>query len=59
MSDVLPFYLDKIEKLRLDRSHRKPAPHKAILLLTVIDLFEQGVAVSNKIEPSPQFVASF
>lgn len=59
MSDLLTHYLNKIEKLRIDRSHWKPAPHKPILLLVVIDLFEQGLITNNKIEPSPQIVESF
>lgn len=59
MPDVLTYYLNKIERLRIDRSHGKPAPHKPILLLAVIDLFEQGAITTNKIEPSPQIVESF
>jgi hypothetical protein len=48
MSNVLPHYLNKIERLRIDRSHGKPAPHKPILLFTVIDLFEQGAMITTK-----------
>jgi putative restriction endonuclease len=59
MPDALVYYLNKIEKLRVDCSHGKPAPHKPILLLAVIDLFEQGVITNNQIEPSPQIVESF
>lgn len=59
MMDILIQYLNKIEKIRIDRSHGKPAPHKPILLLAVIDLFEQGAITNNQIEPSPQIVESF
>lgn len=59
MPDVLTYYLNRIEKLRIDRSHGKPAPHKPILLLAAIDLFEQGAMTTNKIEPSPTIVESF
>ena len=59
MPDVLKFYLNKIEKLRIDRSHGRPAPHKPILLLAVMDLFEQGAITKNQVEPSPQLVESF
>ncbi|HMS39113.1 MAG TPA: HNH endonuclease [Pyrinomonadaceae bacterium] len=59
MPDILSYYLNKIERLRIDRSHGKPAPHKPILLLAIIDLFEQGAIRTNKIEPSPQIVESF
>jgi len=59
MPDVLTFYLNKIQKLRIDRARGKPAPHKPILLLTVIDLIEQGAIQKNRIEPSPQLVEGF
>ncbi|HQU83284.1 MAG TPA: HNH endonuclease [Pyrinomonadaceae bacterium] len=59
MPDVLTYYLNKIEKLRIGRSHGKPAPHKPILLLALIDLFEEGAITKNEIEPSPQIVESF
>jgi putative restriction endonuclease len=59
MSNVLTYYLNKIESLRIDRSHDTPAPHKPILLLAVIDLIEEGAITNNQIEPSPQLVESF
>jgi putative restriction endonuclease len=59
MPDALTYYLNKIQKLRIDRSHGKPALHKPILLLTVLDLIEQGEIVENKITPSPQLVDVF
>ncbi len=59
MPDVLTFYLTRISKLRVDRARGKPAPHKPLLLLAVIDLIEQGAILKNKIEPSPQLVEAF
>ena len=59
MLEALANYLNKIKKLRVDRSRSKPAPHKPILLLAVLDLFEIGAISSNKIEPSPQIAESF
>lgn len=59
MSKTLPYYLNKIEKLRIDRSHGKPAPHKPLLILTIIDLFEEDEFSENKIEPTPRFVEGF
>lgn len=59
MPDVLTHYLNKIERLRTAQINGKPAPHKPILLLAVIDLFEQGLITNNRIEPSPQIVESF
>src|SRR5215213_11052575 len=59
MSNVLTYHLNKIERLRIDRSHGIPAPHKPILLLAVIDLIEEGAITNNRIEPSPLLVESF
>lgn len=48
MPDVLTFYLNRIGKLRVNRNHGKPAPHKPLLLLAVIDLIEQGAIQNNQ-----------
>ena len=37
----------------------KPAPHKALLLLSVIDLVESGVIVDNHIEHSDILINTF
>ena len=57
--DPLRYYLHKIESLRLGRSHGVPAPHKPLLLLTVLDLIEAGEIQTNLIEPTPRLVESF
>ncbi len=54
MADRLNLYLHRIKRLRLDRARGTRAPHKPLLLLTVIDLIEQGAINRNRIEPSPQ-----
>lgn len=59
MPDVLTFYSNKFRKLRIDRAHGNPAPHKPLLLLAVIDFIEQGIILENKVEPSPSIVESF
>lgn len=59
MPDVLTHYLNKISRLRVNRNFGKPAPHKPLLLLAVIDLIEQGSILENKIEPSPPLVEAF
>lgn len=58
MQDVLTFYSNKFRKLRIDRAHGN-APHKPLLLLSIIELIEQGAILENKIEPSPLIVESF
>ena len=37
----------------------KPAPHKALLLLSVIDLVESGVIVDNHIDLSDILINTF
>lgn len=59
MPDALSFYLKKTQRLRIDRAHGTPAPHKPILLLALIDLIEQGAIHKNEIKPSPQLVESY
>jgi putative restriction endonuclease len=59
MTDRLNFYLHKIKSLRLGRARGTVAPHKPLLLLTIIDLIEQGSISRNRIEPSPQLVETY
>jgi len=58
LGNALRHYIRKIEHLRVDRAHGI-APHKPLLLLSVIELIEQGQLVENKIEPSPDLAAIF
>lgn len=53
------FYLNKIRHLNRNRNFGKPAPHKPLLLLAVIDLIEQGKVLNNQIAPSTEFVEAF
>ncbi len=55
---VLQKYLQKMENLRVDRAHGA-APHKPILLLSVIELIEQGQILENKILLSPSLAETF
>lgn len=56
----LPYYLHKFSHLRTDRSAswtaatQGQAPHKPILLLSILDLFAQGRILSNLIEVTPE-----
>lgn len=62
----ISYYLEKLGKLRKDRSAKKypvvtrySAPHKPLLLLSVIDLFAEGSISSNLITLSPELCALF
>ncbi|MDQ3818010.1 MAG: hypothetical protein M3362_09990 [Acidobacteriota bacterium] len=59
MTEPLSHYLNKIEHLRVDRTHSVPAPHKPLLLLTVLDLIERGEITQNRIEVSPLLVETY
>lgn len=59
MAKPLNYYLNRIERLRVDRTHDVPAPHKPLLLLTVFDLIERGEIRQNQIEISPLLVETY
>lgn len=57
--DLFSTYVRKFSKLRVDRSKGDPAPHKAILLLSIIDCIQQNEITENKVYISPELVAQF
>jgi putative restriction endonuclease len=57
--DILSTYVKKFSKLRVDRSKGNPAPHKAILLLSILDSISHGEISENKIYITPELVARF
>ncbi len=52
-------YLKYFSSLHTNKTKGQVAPHKAILLLSVIDLIEAGVITSNKIELSKSIQQQF
>lgn len=52
-------YHAAFSSLHTARSHGKPAPHKALLLLTVIDMVESGQIKDNRIELTGQLEQHF
>ena len=57
-NSILRKYVQKMERLRIDRAHGA-APHQPLLLLTVIELIEQGQIRENKIYLTPDLVETF
>lgn len=53
------YYLQKFRRLRVDRAHGPAAPHKPILLLSVIELLQQGLISQNRIFLDPELIATF
>ncbi len=55
---ILVYYSTKFARLRVDRAHGV-APHKPILLLSVIELIKQGSISQNQIYLSEELIATF
>jgi putative restriction endonuclease len=47
--ETLNYYAKKFQRLRVDRAHGV-APHKPILLLSVIESFEKSRITENRVE---------
>ncbi len=52
-------WITALQNIRIDRASRTPAPHKAILLLVLIDQIEQGILDPQSIHLSPQLAFQF
>lgn len=52
-------YLQAFKRLRIDRAHGAPAPHKPILLLSVLQTFRNGMNLNERIYITPELVALF
>jgi len=58
MQQLLQKYLQAFRKLRVDRTHGV-APHKPILLLSVLQAYQNGLIDSGRIYITPELVALF
>lgn len=56
--EILVYYSTKFARLRVDRAHGI-APHKPILLLSVIEHIKQGLITQNQIYLSEELIATF
>ncbi|MGL5080670.1 MAG: HNH endonuclease [Microcoleaceae cyanobacterium] len=59
MNKNLGYYIGKFTKLRVDRATGNPAPHKPVLLLSVIALIEQNIIHRNRFYLTPELIAKF
>ena len=57
-TNILKKYIQKMDKLRIDRAHGA-APNKPLFLLAIIEMIEQGQITENKILPAPTLVEIF
>lgn len=58
MEEKLPYYIHCFTHLKRDMKNGG-APHKPILMLSIISLFEKGIFTNSQIHISPELVASF
>lgn len=59
MPTTLQKYLQAFKKLKTDRSHGAPAPHKPILLISVLQAFQAGLFTRPEIYLTAELVALF
>ncbi|OJU48057.1 MAG: hypothetical protein BGN96_05420 [Bacteroidales bacterium 45-6] len=59
MQEALNKYISLFSSLHTNKQKGMPAPHKAMLLLAVIDLVEAGVIKANEIELSDRLEQCF
>lgn len=58
MQNQLSKYLSAFQKLRIDRSHGI-APHKPILLLSILQIFQEDKTTTQRIYITPELVSLF
>ena len=56
--EIIKKYLLAFQKLHIDRSHGN-APHKPILLLSILQLYQNDLITDNRIFLTPELVATF
>jgi len=59
MLEQLSYFLKKFSRLKLGHSKGAPAPHKPILLLSIIQGIEAGEIIENRIYITPELVSRF
>lgn len=59
MAKDLEYYIDCFSSLNTMKKSGRPAPHKALLLLSVIDLIERGVITNCRVPLSDDLVRQF
>lgn len=55
----IDYYVNKFKKLRCYTQQGKPAPHKAIMLLAVMNLIRKGIIKETRIYPNKELKAEY
>ncbi|WP_207535324.1 HNH endonuclease [Desertivirga arenae] len=58
-ANTLNNFLSKLKRLNRASTPYGKAPHKPVLLISIIDLIEQGLVTDNRIYVTPELVAMF
>lgn len=56
---MISAYLKKVGMLRVAPTKFGPAPHKPVLVLSLLELIEKGIVSDNRFYITPEFVAEF
>jgi putative restriction endonuclease len=56
---MLAHWLRRFQKLRVDRASKTPAPHKPLLLLTILDFVESGGISTPQVRLTPELAFRF
>lgn len=59
MIQPLQKYIRLFKNLRVDRTHGVPAPHKPVLLLSILQMYQNGKLKDDKIFISPELISLF
>ncbi len=59
MSRDIDTWTERLARLRVDRSRGFPAPHKALLLLSLLDMVDEGVVSSPEVTLTPELADTF
>ncbi len=59
MSSAIHPWLQTLSRLRVDRAHETPAPHKPLLLLCLLDQIAQGVLTTPQVRLTPALAFRF
>jgi putative restriction endonuclease len=57
--DITSVYLNKIKRLRRDTSHGESAPHKPILLISILEQIGLNALPTNQFPITPELIATF
>ncbi len=59
MIQPLQKYIRLFKNLRVDRTHGVPAPHKPVLLISILQMYQNGKLKDDKIFISPELISLF